>query len=252
MALPALVVTDDANTLFGQLLALLGVRLGVARDHGQQPRANRVQGLGSAHAVRGRVGTPGVQLLLQAGNADLEELVEVAGEDGQEARPVEQRIALVDRLDERFEQAVRILLDCRGRAIVTGMGKSGIICRKIAATLSSTGTPAFFLHPAEAIHGDLGVITLGLEGYRASLSGRPAPVIDGFTGDQRVFLGWGQVWRTLFRDEALRQQLVGDSHSPGMIRAIAPLRNLDAWYEAFGIKPGDRQYLAPEDRVRIW
>jgi arabinose-5-phosphate isomerase len=68
-------------------------------------------------------------------------------------------LALVDRLDERFETAVRLLLDCNGRVIVTGMGKSGIICRKIAATLSSTGTPAFFLHPAEAIHGDLGVIT---------------------------------------------------------------------------------------------
>ena len=66
--------------------------------------------------------------------------------------------ALVDRLDERFERAIRLLLDCRGRVIVTGMGKSGIICRKIAATLSSTGTPAFFLHPAEAIHGDLGVL----------------------------------------------------------------------------------------------
>ena len=67
-------------------------------------------------------------------------------------------LALVDRLDERFERAVRLLLDCRGRVIVTGMGKSGIICRKIAATLSSTGTPSFFLHPAEATHGDLGVI----------------------------------------------------------------------------------------------
>ena len=67
-------------------------------------------------------------------------------------------LALVDRLDERFEQAVQLLLHCRGRVIVTGMGKSGIICRKIAATLSSTGTPAFFLHPAEATHGDLGVI----------------------------------------------------------------------------------------------
>ena len=67
-------------------------------------------------------------------------------------------LSLVDRLDERFEQAVRVLLQCRGRVIVTGMGKSGIICRKIAATLSSTGTPAFFLHPAEAIHGDLGVL----------------------------------------------------------------------------------------------
>src|SRR5688572_14203782 len=67
-------------------------------------------------------------------------------------------LALIERLDERFEHAVRVLLECRGRVIVTGMGKSGIICRKIAATLSSTGTPAFFLHPAEAIHGDLGVL----------------------------------------------------------------------------------------------
>jgi arabinose-5-phosphate isomerase len=67
-------------------------------------------------------------------------------------------LALVDRLDERFERAIALLLECRGRVIVTGMGKSGIICRKIAATLSSTGTPAFFLHPAEAIHGDLGVL----------------------------------------------------------------------------------------------
>src|SRR6185295_17629802 len=67
-------------------------------------------------------------------------------------------LALVHRLDERFDRAVRILQSCGGRVIVTGMGKSGIICRKIAATLASTGTAAFFLHPAEAIHGDLGVI----------------------------------------------------------------------------------------------
>jgi arabinose-5-phosphate isomerase len=67
-------------------------------------------------------------------------------------------LALVERLDHRFEQAVNLLLECRGRAIVTGMGKSGIISHKIAATLRSTGTPAFFLHPAEAIHGDLGAI----------------------------------------------------------------------------------------------
>lgn len=67
-------------------------------------------------------------------------------------------LALVDRLDERFDRAVRLLLECRGRVIVTGMGKSGIICRKIAATLASTGTPAHFLHPAEAIHGDLGIV----------------------------------------------------------------------------------------------
>src|SRR4030081_1769616 len=66
--------------------------------------------------------------------------------------------ALIDRLDERFDCAVSLLRQCRGRVILTGMGKSGIICRKIAATLTSTGTAAFFMHPAEAIHGDLGVI----------------------------------------------------------------------------------------------
>lgn len=67
-------------------------------------------------------------------------------------------LALVDRLDERFAQAITLVRECKGRVIVTGMGKSGIICRKIAATFSSTGTAAFFLHPAEAVHGDLGVI----------------------------------------------------------------------------------------------
>jgi len=67
-------------------------------------------------------------------------------------------VGLIDRLDERFERAVTLLADCQGRVIVTGMGKSGIISRKLAATLASTGTPAFFLHPAEAVHGDLGVI----------------------------------------------------------------------------------------------
>ena len=67
-------------------------------------------------------------------------------------------LALVDRLDERFDRAVELLRDCQGRVILTGMGKSGIICQKIAATLSSTGTPAHFLHPADAIHGDLGII----------------------------------------------------------------------------------------------
>jgi arabinose-5-phosphate isomerase len=67
-------------------------------------------------------------------------------------------LGLVDRLDRHFERAVQVLFECRGRVVVTGMGKSGIICRKIAATLSSTGTPAFFLHPAEAIHGDLGAL----------------------------------------------------------------------------------------------
>jgi arabinose-5-phosphate isomerase len=90
-------------------------------------------------------------------------VTQVAGIDLDLARRVLQTeaaaiLGLLARVDDRFEEAVRLLLDCRGRVIVTGMGKSGIICRKIAATLSGTGTPAFFLHPAEAIHGDLGVI----------------------------------------------------------------------------------------------
>jgi arabinose-5-phosphate isomerase len=86
-------------------------------------------------------------------------------------------LALVDRLDARFEAAVQMLLECRGRVIVTGMGKSGIICRKIAATLSSTGTPAFFLHPAEAIHGDLGAITSDDVVVALSYSGETAELL---------------------------------------------------------------------------
>jgi len=100
--------------------------------------------------------------------------------------------------------------------------------------------------------GDLGGILMALDAYHLSLHGQPAPVIDGFTGDQRVFLGWAQVWRTLTRDDALRQLITTNPHSPGQVRAFAPLRNVDAWYEAFGVKEGDAEYVKPEDRVRIW
>jgi putative endopeptidase len=99
---------------------------------------------------------------------------------------------------------------------------------------------------------DLGGVLLGLDAYSLSLKGGKAPVLDGFTGLQRVFLGWAQVWRTMFRDDALRQQIVNGPHSPGFIRAYAPLRNIDAWYEAFDVKPGDALYVAPEQRARIW
>ncbi|MDQ3269326.1 MAG: peptidase M13 [Pseudomonadota bacterium] len=100
--------------------------------------------------------------------------------------------------------------------------------------------------------GDLGGLTIALEAYRRSLDGKEAPVIDGFTGEQRFFMGWAQVWRTLWRDDALRQQLVNGTHSPGQIRAYAPLRNMDAWYEAFNVTEADPLWVAPEDRVRIW
>ena len=100
--------------------------------------------------------------------------------------------------------------------------------------------------------GDLGGLMVAHEAYKLSLDGKPAPVIDGFTGDQRFFLAYAQVWRALFRDEALRQQLTTGPHAPGFVRAFAPLRNVDAWYEAFGVKEGDKLYVKPEDRVRIW
>jgi putative endopeptidase len=99
---------------------------------------------------------------------------------------------------------------------------------------------------------DLGGLTLGLAAYRASLHGAAAPVIGGLTGDQRVFLGWAQAWRGKVRDDAVRRQVVSDPHSPRQYRVNGPVRNIDAWYEAFGVKPGDALYVAPEQRVRIW
>jgi putative endopeptidase len=99
---------------------------------------------------------------------------------------------------------------------------------------------------------DLGGVLLALDAYHLSLKGKPAPVIDGLTGDQRVFLGWAQVWRGKYRDDYLRRLLVSDPHSPPQARVDLPLRNIDAFYEAFGVKPGDPMYLAPQDRVRIW
>ena len=99
---------------------------------------------------------------------------------------------------------------------------------------------------------DLGGILLALDAYHASLHGQPAPVIDGLTGDQRVFLGWAQVWRAKYRDDAMRRQLVSDPHSPPVARVDIPMRNVDAWYDAFDVKPGDALYIAPEQRARIW
>jgi len=99
---------------------------------------------------------------------------------------------------------------------------------------------------------DLGGILMALDAYKLSLKGQPSPVLDGFTGEQRVFLGYAQVWRTVMRDDALRQLLTTDPHSPGMVRAIVPLQNVDAWYQAFGVKEGDAEYVKPEDRVHIW
>jgi len=99
---------------------------------------------------------------------------------------------------------------------------------------------------------DLGGVTLGLDAYRASLHGASAPVLDGTTGDQRVFLGWAQAWRGKLTDDAIKQQIVSDPHSPRRFRVNGVVRNMDAWYEAFDVRPGDKLYVAPEDRVHIW
>jgi putative endopeptidase len=98
---------------------------------------------------------------------------------------------------------------------------------------------------------DLGGINVALQAYHRSLNG-PAPVIDGFSGDQRVLLGWAQAWRGKAREDYIRKQVISDPHSPRAFRVIGPTRNVDAWYAAFGVKPGDSYYLPPDQRVRIW
>jgi len=100
--------------------------------------------------------------------------------------------------------------------------------------------------------GDLGGISIGLLAYRMSLDGEEPPVIDGFTGVQRVFLGYGQVWRNKYRDEALRQLIATAPHSPSKYRANGAVRNVPEFYDAFDVQEDDALYLAPEDRVKIW
>jgi len=99
---------------------------------------------------------------------------------------------------------------------------------------------------------DLGGLNVALEAYHRSLLGHSAPLLDGFTGDQRVFLGWAQAWRGKAREDYVRKQVVSDPHSPRAFRVIGPARNIDEWYAAFGVKQGDVYYLDPKQRVRIW
>ncbi|HJT46128.1 MAG TPA: M13-type metalloendopeptidase, partial [Chthoniobacterales bacterium] len=99
---------------------------------------------------------------------------------------------------------------------------------------------------------DLGGLTLALDAYRASLKGQPSPVLDGFTGEERVFLGWAQAWRGKVTDDYVKKQVVSDPHSPRQFRVIGPSRNTDAWYEAFKVEAGDKMFLAPDQRVHIW
>ena len=100
--------------------------------------------------------------------------------------------------------------------------------------------------------GDLGGLTMAYDAYKLSLDGEEAPVIDGFTGDQRFFMAWGQVWKRKYRPEELKTRLTTDPHSPSEYRTNGIVRNMDPWYEAFEVTEDDELYLAPAERVRIW
>lgn len=99
---------------------------------------------------------------------------------------------------------------------------------------------------------DLGGLLIALDAYHQSLGGKPAPMIDGTTGDQRFFMSWAQGWRGKAKPDYLRRQVASDPHSWRRFRVLGPLPNIDAWYEAFGVKAGDKLYRSPDQRARIW
>ncbi len=100
--------------------------------------------------------------------------------------------------------------------------------------------------------GDLSGLAIALQAYHFSLNGKTPPVLDGFSGDQRFFLGFAQIWRGKYREGAMRQQILSNPHSPPHWRVVGPTRNIDAWYDAFDVMPGGKYYLPPDQRVRIW
>ena len=151
--------------------------------------------------------------------------------------------------DRRDRRRARLVDDGRRRAL-QGAGR--------AASARST-TP---IEPVPGMHingqltmgeniADMAGVLVALDAYHASLKGAPAKAIDGFTGDQRFFLAFAQCWRGKQRDDALRAQMASDPHSPARFRIIGPLRNVDAWYPAFGIT-GGKYYLKQEERAHIW
>lgn len=100
--------------------------------------------------------------------------------------------------------------------------------------------------------GDLSGLAIALKAYHVSLNGAQPPVLDGFSGDQRFFLGFAQIWRGKYREGAMRRQLLSNPHSPAHWRVVGPTRNIDAWYDAFDVTPGEKYYLPPDQRVHIW
>ena len=100
--------------------------------------------------------------------------------------------------------------------------------------------------------GDLTGLTIAYRAYHVALAGKPAPVLEGLTGDQRFFMGWAQVWRSKEREDALRQQVLSNEHAPSKCRVNGPLGDVPEFYTAFGVKPGDRMFIPPDQRVTIW
>ena len=100
--------------------------------------------------------------------------------------------------------------------------------------------------------GDNSGIAIAYKAYHIALNGKDAPLLDGYTGDQRFFLSYGQIWREKQRDGAMRAQVLSNPHSPAQFRADGTTRNQDAWYTAFDVKPGQALYLAPADRARVY
>ncbi len=115
--------------------------------------------------------------------------------------------------------------------------------------------PGAFINPSLTMGeniADFAGVQVALDAYHVSLGGKAAPVIDGLTGDQRFFLAYAQVWRSKAREDALRNQVATDPHSPGQFRSYGPLRNVQAWYDAWGVTPNDKLYIAPDKRAKIW
>jgi predicted metalloendopeptidase len=100
--------------------------------------------------------------------------------------------------------------------------------------------------------GDLSGLTIAYKAYKRSLKGKKAPIIDGFTGDQRFFIGFAQIWNAKTTEMLARKYIKIDPHSPGIFRTLGPLSNVEEFYKAFNVKKGDKMYLAPKDRVKIW
>ena len=129
------------------------------------------------------------------------------------------------------------------------------------AELLATQYSQFEPLPGEKLNGKLGLgenigdltgVTMAYDAYKRSLNGKEAPIIDGYTGDQRFFMAWAQVWAIKWKEAALSTQIKNGPHSPGEYRANGIVRNFGPWYDAFDITPEDAMYIAPEDRVKIW